>query len=98
MEETKLEQSEQTRLQLAYENAMARLERSNRRLFVLLVICLSIIAGMFAYETQFIDEVTETVTTTTDNGGNAYGTIISGENSEVHYGESGCDPQENQNP
>lgn len=32
---------------------MARLERSNRRLFVLLVICLSIIAGMFAYETQF---------------------------------------------
>ena len=53
MEETKLEQSEQTRLQLAYENAMARLERSNRRLFVLLVICLSIIAGMFAYETQF---------------------------------------------
>lgn len=55
---------------------------------VLLLLCFGTNAGWLAYEAQFTDEVTETVETSTEGGGNAYGTIISGSNSEVNYGES----------
>lgn len=87
---------------VVYESAQARMERTIHKLWVLAILLIVLLvatnAGWIWYELQFIDEVTEAVTTTTDNGGNAYGTIISGENSEVHYGESGGNPQENPNP
>ena len=78
------------------------MERTIHKLWVLAILLIVLLVGSnlawIIYEAQYVDEVTETITTTTDNGGNAYGTIISGKNSEVHYGESGGDSQENQNP
>lgn len=80
-----------------HEADMARMERSNKRLWIMCIVLAVLLAlswvGFAAYESQFTDEVTETVETSTDGGGNAYGTIVSGDNSEVHYGES----QGNQN-
>lgn len=45
---------------IVHEADMARMERTNRRLWVALIICIFIIASMFVYESQF-----ETVTETT---------------------------------
>lgn len=56
-----------------HESDMARLERTIRRLWILIIILVLGYIGMFVYETQF-----ETVTTTieaeqeTENGGNNY--------------------------
>ena len=41
---------------IVHESAMARLERVNRRLWITVFVCLAIIAGMFVYEIQFVDE------------------------------------------
>jgi hypothetical protein len=50
------------------------------------------VAGFIWYEAQFTDEVTETIETYTDGGGNAYGTLVSGNRSVVNYGESQSNP------
>lgn len=75
---------------LVYESALARMERQAKRLFILCIIIFSALiltnAGWIIYENQYVDSVTETIEATTENG-NAYGTIT-GENSEVNYGES----------
>lgn len=75
-----------------HERDMARIERANKRLWItilaLVVLLVATNAGWIWYESQFIEETTETVETSTDGGGNAYGTIVSGDNSEVNYGES----------
>lgn len=75
-----------------HETDMARMERANKRwfhawliTFLLLVGC---VAGFIWYEAQYVDEVTETIETSAEGGGNAYGTIISGDGSEVNYGTS----------
>lgn len=69
-------------------SAMA--ERTIKRLWIALILLIVLLVGTnvawLRYESQFIDEVTETVETTTDGGGNAYGTIVSGDNSGVTYG------------
>ena len=75
-----------------HEADMARMERTVIKLWILLIIMLALLfgtnAGWVWYEAQFVEEVTETVETSTDGGGNAYGAIVSGDNSEVHYGEN----------
>lgn len=76
-----------------HEADMARLERTNKRLFiVVLVLILSLIGtncGWLVYESQFMDVVTtttETVDVDTTDGGTAIGFI--GDDNEVDYGES----------
>ena len=54
--------------------------------------------GFIYYEQQFEDVVTETVEAYAENGGDAYGTIVSGDNSEVNYGTSESDTDEDTNP
>lgn len=75
-----------------HESDMARLERTIKRLWILLIIMLGLLIGSnvawLIYESQFVEEVTETVETYTEGGGNAYGAIVSGNNSEVRYGEN----------
>lgn len=51
----------QTVSKIAHEADMARMERANRRLWIALIICILIIAGMFVYEAQF-ETVSETTT------------------------------------
>ena len=74
---------------------MARMERANRRLWILCLVMLALFVVSNAIwiwrETQYVDEVTETIETSTEGGGNAYGTIVSGNNSEVRYGENQSD-------
>lgn len=75
-----------------HESDMARMERQIKRLWIVLIMTIVFLVGSNAawifYESQFVDEVTETIETSADGGGNAYGTIVSGDNSEVNYGES----------
>ena len=56
-------------------------------------VCLAIIAGMFVYEIQFVDE-SWSFESTTDGGGAA---IANGNGEVYYYGEGEGDPQ-NQNP
>lgn len=46
------------------EKDKERLERINKRLFAALILCIIIIAGMFIYEAQFVDEVWTSEATT----------------------------------
>lgn len=75
-----------------HEKDMARMDRQIKRLWIVLIMTIVFLVGSNAawilYESQFVDEVTETIETSADGGGNAYGTIVSGDNSEVNYGES----------
>lgn len=74
-----------------HEADMARLERTNKRLFiVVLVLILSLIGtncGWLVYESQFqvAETTTETVEVDATDGGNAIGII--GDDNEVEYGE-----------
>ena len=77
-----------------HEADMARLERTNKRLFiVVLVLILSLIGTNLAwimYERQFTtEETTETVDVDTTDGGTAIGFI--GDMNEVDYGEGESD-------
>lgn len=73
-----------------HEGAMARMERTNKRLWILsIIIFLALVftnAGWIYYESQFIEEVT--IDSNSEGGGNAYGTMISGDGSMVTYGPS----------
>lgn len=74
-----------------HEADMARLERTNKRLFiVVLVLILSLIGTNLAwikYENSFqvAETTTETVEVDATDGGNAIGII--GDDNEVEYGE-----------
>ena len=87
---------------IVHEAEMARMERVNTRLFwawvVTLILLAGCVAGFIWYEAQYIDEVTETIETSAEGGGNAYGTIISGDGSEVNYGANKSDANKNPNP
>lgn len=87
---------------IVHESAMARMERVNRRLLAVIIILIILLAATNGawiwYENQFTDEVTETVETSSEGGGNAYGTLISGNNSEVNYGQSESDAKNDKNP
>ena len=83
---------------IVFESEMARMERIVKRLVAIIVLLALMVAGMFYYETQWVDEVTETVESSADNGGNAYGTIVSGNGSVVSYGENASDANAEPNP
>lgn len=74
---------------IVHEGDMARLERVIKRLWVLLIVTVVALIGSnvawVVYESQFEDNVTEIVETTSE-AGDAYGTIVSGSDSEVYYG------------
>lgn len=75
---------------MVHEGTCVRLERINKRLWILCIIMfLALVvsnAGWIWYESSFLDVSEETVETSTDGGGNAYGTLISGDGSSVTYG------------
>lgn len=85
-----------------HEAETARLERTITRLFWALIMTILLLvgtnAGWIIYEAQYVDEVTETIETSAEGGGNAYGTIISGDGSEVNYGANESDANKNPNP
>lgn len=94
---------------IAHEAEMARIEREHDkerdqhkrtvRLLCSIIIVLALaLVGVFIYEAQYVDEVSETIETSTEGGGNAYGTIVSGDGSEVNYGTNESDANENQSP
>ena len=72
-----------------HEGMMARMERANRRFWILCIILfLGLVitnAGWIVYESQFEDVVTETVESDAV-WGDAYGTLVSGDGSTVNYG------------
>ena len=75
----------------AHEGEMSRMERANKRLWIIIIILIvSLIvsnAGWIYYESQFVDEV---VTQEVDTGnGNA---VVSGTGDAI-YGESKADGQ-----
>ena len=82
---------------IVHESAMARQERTIKRLWVALLvsICLwaATVGGVLYYESQFVEEEW-TFEATTDNGGNA---IANGNGEVYYYGDSESYP-ENQNP
>lgn len=60
---------------LAYESTMVRMERTIKRLWILLIIIVTMLVATngawLVYESQYADVVTETYTATTESGGNA---------------------------
>lgn len=76
----------------AFESMKATLERTITRLWIALILVIVLFVGSNAawiwYESQWVDETTETVESFTEGGGDAYGTIVSGDRSIVSYGES----------
>lgn len=73
---------------IVHESAMARNERTIKRLWILLIMTVTLLVGTNGawlwYESQFSDEVV-TVESETDNGG----TAIANANGEItYYGES----------
>ena len=75
---------------IVHESDMARLERTIKRLWILLLVVVVLLVGSniawIAYENSFVDEVEESVESYADDGGDAYGTIVSGNRSAVNYG------------
>lgn len=82
---------------VVHESDMARLERTIKRLWILLIVLIALLAGSNAawiyYESQFVDE-SWTFEANTDNGGTA---IANGDGEVNYYGESESN-QENPNP
>jgi hypothetical protein len=68
------------------------MERQSKRLFILCIILIVSLIGSNAawiiYENQYVDSVSETIEATSDSG-DAYGTIVTGNESEVNYGIKG---------
>lgn len=70
----------------AHEGVVARMERANRRLWILCIVLILLLAGTngawLYYENQFIDELTVTQDVESGNGGDAIvndGVHINGE-------------------
>lgn len=76
----------------AYEIAVGSLQAQSKRLFIVWIITFVALigtnAGWMWYESQFEETVTETIEASSDSG-DAYGTIVSGDDSEVNYGIKG---------
>lgn len=74
-----------------FDRVMLNHAATVRRLWITIILLIVLLVGSNAawiwYESQFVEEVTETVETSTEGGGNAYGTLLSGDNNEVNYGE-----------
>ena len=72
---------------IVHESAMARQERNNKRLWIVVIILIAALiltnAAWIYYESQFTDE-SWTYEATTDDGGNA---IANGDGEVNYYGE-----------
>lgn len=83
---------------VAYESGMARMERSNKRLWIIIIILAVMLFGSniawTIYENQFADVVEETYSSETDGGGIA----IVNRDGSVNYGESDIHTKDNANP
>ena len=77
---------------IVHEADMARMERSNKRLWIALILVIVLLVATniawTIYESQWVDEVEETVEAFAEDGGDAYGTIVSGNRSTVSYGKN----------
>lgn len=95
-------EGELARLEAIHKEDKERSDKKFNKVFWALVGAVILLVGSnvgwLIYESQFVDEITETVEATAEGDGDAYGTIISGDNSEVHYGESNGNTNPNQNP
>ncbi len=88
-------ESDMARLQKNHDDEMERVEKDKerytkiiKRLWIAIIVCVIIIAGMFLYEIQFVDEVW-TSEANTDGGG----TAVANMDGEVYYyGESESNP------
>lgn len=82
---------------IVHESAMARQERTIKRLWVLLILLIVLLVATNGawlwYESQFVEE-SWTYEATTDNGGTA---IANGEGEVYYYGDGESYP-EDQNP
>lgn len=87
-----MEQNNNSVSKSTLELTMAFSERIIKRQWIaiiLLIVLLVVSNTLWIWrDMQYEDVVTETIETSTEGGGNAYGTIVSGDNSEVNYGES----------
>ena len=76
---------------VAYESALVRADRTNRRLWILCIILAVFLVASnvcwIIYENQFEDVTTITQEASTDDGG----TAIVNNDGEVHYGEGKAD-------
>lgn len=76
---------------VAHEADMARMERINRRLWIVVLVLIVLLAESNAawiwYESQFVDEVTVTQESDAKDGG----TAIVNNGGDVNYGESSTD-------
>lgn len=76
---------------VAHEADMARMERINRRLWIVVLVLIVLLAASNAawiwYESQFVDEVTVTQESDAKDGG----TAIVNNGGDVNYGESSTD-------
>ena len=57
---------------IVHEAAMARMERTIKRLWIALIICILGLIGMFVYEAQYIDVVTTIEAEQESETGNNY--------------------------
>ena len=77
-----------------HESEMARSEIGARRWMIAALIAfvalLATNCGWLVYESQFTKETTNTIEASSDSG-DAFGTVITGDNSEVSYGVEGED-------
>lgn len=81
--------------QIAHEAEAARWERANKRLWIVILVLIILLAGWIWYESQFEDVVTTTQTVTQDtgsgNGNNTFtGDFIGGD----YYGEANSNTNE----
>ena len=76
---------------IAYEAELSRMERMNRRLWIIVLVLIAALivtnAAWLYYENQFEDVVTVTQESSTEDGGNA---IVNNEGSVI-YGEGETD-------
>lgn len=76
---------------IAHEADMARMERINRRLWIVVLVLIVLLAASNAawiwYENQFVDEVT----VTQESDAKDSGTAIVNNGGDVNYGESSTD-------
>lgn len=83
---------------IAHEAAMARAERTNKRLWIVIIILIAALiasnAGWIWYESQFEYEITETYASESEDGGVA----ILNRDGEVYYGEGYLHQNETKSP
>lgn len=83
---------------VVFESSQARMERTNKRLWILAIILTVLLcatnAAWIRYENSFADEVTETYMSEADDGGLA----IVNRDGSVNYGQGNVHPEDDTKP